>query len=315
MTGGPDYQQLIDAETWAYIARLDAAYPPDAVDLSIADQRRLYDQMCALFNQGRPDGVRSTDLSFGDVPCRRYVSGQAEVCVIYYHGGGFVVGSLESHDDICAELCARSGFDVISVDYGLAPEVTFPGCFNDAWAAFEAIAKDHTGPILLSGDSAGGNLAAAVAHHARGAQPGRVIGQVLIYPGLGGDMSTGSYVTHANAPQLTRADLEFYQTVRTGGAAVPQGDPRFAPLHDSDFRDLPPTAVITAECDPLASDGESYRDALRAAGGQAHWHNAPGMVHACLRARSCSARAAAFFDQVVHAIRELGAGRWPYGAG
>ncbi|WP_025053642.1 alpha/beta hydrolase [Sulfitobacter noctilucae] len=308
----PDYAALIDAETWAYIARLDAAYPPDSVEMSIADQRAAYDIMCRVFHAQRPAGVTSQDVDFGGVACRHYTSGDVGPTVIYYHGGGFVVGGLESHDDICAELCARTGFDVISVDYALAPETVFPGCFNDAWSAFVGITAARSGVVVLCGDSAGGNLAAAVAHHARGRVAGRIVGQVLIYPGLGGDQSQGSYVTHAEAPQLTVTDLDFYREVRSGGDASHENDPRFAPLKDSDFSGLPPTVLITAECDPLASDGGAYRDALLSAGGQAVWFNEAGMVHACLRARNMSARAAGFFDRVVGGVAALGKGDWPY---
>lgn len=308
----PDYRTLIDAEMWAYIERLDNSYPPDAVSLSIADQRAHYDAMCNVFRAPRPAGVRTSDRDFGGVACRVYTAGGSDVTVVYYHGGGFVVGGLESHDDVCAEIAARTGFDVIAVDYGLAPEVVFPGCFSDAWSAFAAIAEERQGDLLLAGDSAGGNLAAAVAHHSRGRVEGRVIGQVLIYPGLGGDTTRGSYVEHANAPHLTKADLDFYRTVRTGGAEPPAGDPRYAPLADSDFSGLPPTVIVTAACDPLASDGESYRDALRGAGGKAVWFDEPGLVHACLRARNMSSRAAAFFDRVVDGIAALGAREWPY---
>ncbi|MEP5730654.1 MAG: alpha/beta hydrolase [Sulfitobacter sp.] len=309
---GPDYRRLIDAEMWAYMARLDASYPPDAVDMSVSAQRDAYDAMCKVFHQPRPKGVAVEDRAFGGVSCRTYSCSAADTLVVYYHGGGFVVGGLESHDDICAELCERTGFDVISVDYALAPEAVFPRCFEDAWAAFEAVAAAYPGPVVLCGDSAGGNLAAAVAHHARGRVIGRIAGQLLIYPGLGGDQSKGSYVTHAEAPQLTMTDLAFYAKIRTGGALPPVGDPRYAPLHDTDFTGLPPTVVITAECDPLASDGETYRDALRAAGGQAEWINVSGMVHACLRARNMSRKAAGFFDRVVDGVANLGAGRWPY---
>ena len=308
----PDYRSLIDAEMWAYIDRFDATYPPDAVDLPIEGQRDVYDAMCKIFHQPRPPGVAVSDRAFGGVPCRVYEVPDSHVTVVYYHGGGFVVGGLDSHDDICAEIAARTGFDVISVDYGLAPEVTFPGCFEDAWRAFAAITSERSGDIVLAGDSAGGNLAAAVAHYARGRVDGRVTGQVLIYPGLGGDTAKGSYVEHANAPHLTMADLAFYRTVRTGGAEPPDNDPRYAPLSDTDFSGLPPTVLVTAECDPLASDGESYRDAVLAAGGRAVWFNEPGLVHACLRARNMSKRAAVFFDRVVDGIANLGQGRWPY---
>ena len=309
---GPNYDKLIDAETWAYIAKLDAIYPPDAVDMSIQEQRDLYDAMCKAFHKPRSTRLIVEDRPFGGVPCREYRrrTGTPLTTVIYYHGGGFVVGGLESHDDVCAEICDMTAYRVISVDYGLAPEVVFPGCFNDAWGAFEAICAEIEGPIVLCGDSAGGNLAAAVAHHARARVDNRILGQLLIYPGLGGDMTKGSYLEHANAPQLTVADMKFYQHVRTGGAEVPQGDPRYAPLHDRDFSGLPATIVVTAQCDPLSSDGESYRDAILSAGGKAAWVEVEGMVHACLRARHSSSRAGLFFEYVLNGIMMLGQDIW-----
>lgn len=308
MSTQPDYGLLLDDEVQAYIAKGATFYPPNAVDLTVAEQRKVYDNMCAAFHGGRPEGVQTWDAPYGGVPCRRYEAGPADVTLIYYHGGGFVVGGLHSHDDVCAELCARAGVRVISVDYGLAPETVFPGCYNDAMAAFGAIASAFGGPILMAGDSAGGNLAAAVTHHARE----RIAGQILIYPGLGGDPTKGSYVEHANAPELTTRDMLFYQTIRTGGALPPEGDPRYAPLHDTDFAGLPPTVVVTAACDPLASDGETYRDAILDAGGQAVWFNEAGLVHGCMRARNMSARGAAFFDRVADAVTALASGRWPY---
>lgn len=306
----PDYGTLLDDEIRAYIARGAAFYPPDAVDLTISEQRAVYDAMCAEFHAGRPDGMRSWDEAFGGVACRRYeaADGASQVTVVYYHGGGFVVGGLHSHDDVCAEICARTGFRVVSVDYGLAPETVFPGCYNDARAAFEAIETRYPGCLIMVGDSAGGNLAAAVTHQARS----RVTGQVLIYPGLGGDRSKGSYVEHADAPELTTRDMAFYQTVRLGGKAPPEDDPRFAPLQDTNFAGLPPTVIVTAACDPLASDGESYRNEIMAAGGRAVWFNEPGLVHGCLRARTMSTRAGALFDRVCGAVTVLGRGDWPY---
>lgn len=309
----PDYQKLIDAEMWDYIARSESFYPPDAVDLTITDQRRVYNEMAAAFHAGRPEGVRTWDEPHGGVPCRRYEVGPSDVTVIYYHGGGFVVGGLESHDDVCAEICARTGYRVVSVDYGLAPETIFPGCFEDAWAAFNGISTAFAGDLLLAGDSAGGCLAAAMAHHAREhGDNSRLAGQVLIYPGLGGLSDRGSYVEHADAPQLKTSDMVFYQKLRTGGGTVPAGDPRYAPLQDSAFSDLPPTMIFTAQCDPLASDGEQYRDALCGAGGQAVWFNEAGLVHGYLRARGMSERARDSFDRIVAAVAALGRRDWPY---
>ena len=308
-----DYKTLIDDEMWAYIHKLDSSYPPDAVAFSVEEQRAFYDRMCAMFRAPRPANVVSVDETYGGVACRRYEADvESDVTVVYYHGGGFVVGGLESQDDVCAEICSRTGYGVISVDYGLAPETVFPGIFEDSCAAFEAVRQKWSGHLLLCGDSAGGNLAAAVMQFARGRSGRMPVGQVLIYPGLGGDITKGSYVTHANAPHLTVRDLKFYETVRTGGKPIPERDPRFRPLQDTDFSGLPPTLVVTAECDPLSSDGETYRDAIRAAGGKAEWIEVKGMVHACLRARNMSRRAAGFFDHAVQGIAALGKQEWPY---
>ena len=138
-------------------------------------------------------------------------------------------------------------------------------------------------PIVLVGDSAGGNLCATVCHAMRG-QKHEPIGQIAVYPGYGDDSSKGSYLEHANAPMLTVADIQFYAGVRTGGKKV-TGDPTLSPLQDIDFSGLPPTAVFSAECDPLCDDGRDYCDAIVAAGGRAKWFRETGLVHGYLRAR------------------------------
>ncbi|THH35868.1 alpha/beta hydrolase [Aliishimia ponticola] len=305
----PDYDQLLDAEMKAYLARCDALYPPDAVTLDIAGQRRVYDAMCADFDVGRPDGVAVKDEPQGGVPCRHYTPADPAGTVIYYHGGGFVVGGLDSHDSICAEICAKTGLRVVSVDYPLAPEHHYPEDFDAAWRAYVAISAAWPGPVVLAGDSAGGNLAAAICHKARGAGP-MPMGQVLIYPGLGGDWSWPSYIEHADAPQLTTRDMQFYQQIRFGGEP-PANDPGCAPLRDSDFAGLVPTVCVSAQCDPLASDSEVYVQRIQQAGGQAMWIDEAGLVHGNLRARTMSQRAANSFERICGAISGLAQGRWP----
>ena len=311
-----DYSKLIDIETWTFIDRTNSFYPPDTIDYTIDQQRDVYNRMCREFFTGYPDGVSAETMTVSlpgrRIPVRRYRARRydAHAVVIYYHGGGFVVGGLESHDDVCAEICHRTGYEVVSVDYRLAPEHRHPASFDDSLAAFEWVAEGYTIPILLCGDSAGGNLAAAVAHATR-RHPRKPIGQVLIYPGLGGDSSRGSYVTHAEAPMLTMRDLEFYQDIRAGGTD-PSRDPSYAPLADTDFTGLPPTVTISAECDPLSSDGEAYRDRILAAGGKAWWHEEAGLVHGYLRARHTVARARESFSRIVDAVAKLGRREWPY---
>lgn len=307
----PDYLRLIDAPTWAFIDRTAAWYPPDAVGLSIAEQRRVYDAMCREFFRGYPPGVAVADAPVAGVPCRHYrPEGASTGTVVYFHGGGFVVGGLHSHDDVCAEIAARTGLCTISADYRLAPEHPHPAAFEDALAVALAVA-DHPGPLVLAGDSAGGNLAAAVSHAGRrlGLAPA---GQVLIYPGLGGDRSAGSFVEHAEAPMLTVSDIAFYARVRYPGGE-PVGDPTAYPLHDTDFSGLPPTVIVTAQCDPLASDGPAYAARLNAAGGRAVSIEEAGLVHGFLRARATVPRAAESFTRIVNAIAALARGGWPYG--
>lgn len=305
-----DYDRLIDAETWDFIRRTGEYYPEDAVTRSIQDQRRVYDTMCREFHQGYPDGISANDQSANGVPVRVYGAGQPTRTVMYFHGGGFVVGGLESHDDVCAEICAETGYRVVSVDYRLSPEHKHPAAFQDAWIATQWAADQFGDGIVLAGDSAGGNLAAAVAHYARG-RLDLILAQVLIYPGLGGDLETGSYVEHAHAPLLTREEILFYKDVRLDGEEL-SGDATYAPLQDSDFSGLPPTAVFTADCDPLRDDGATYCTRLNKAGVQAHVTNEQGLVHGYLRARKTVARARDSFERISVAIEALGQGLWPY---
>ena len=257
--GMTDYPKLIDSETWAFIERTNAFYPAHTIDYPIEKQRAIYDRMCREFFSGYPRGisVETTAISapMHAIPIRTYrrsVPDTAAV-VLYFHGGGFILGGLDSHDDVCAELCDRVGYEVVSVGYRLAPEHLHPAPFEDAIASFEWAGAAYGRNIVLCGDSAGGNLAAAVSHATRGLER-RPTGQVLIYPGLGGDMANDSYVVHSKAPMLTVRDILFYKDVRTGGADF-GGDPTYAPLADSDYSGLPPTLIFTAECDPLSSDG------------------------------------------------------------
>ena len=304
-----DYATLIDGPTWAFIRTSEAAYPPDTASLTIAEQRTIYDRMCRAFFQGYPMGIIARDEALAGVNCRIY-SGQNPV-VLYLHGGGFVVGGLDSHDDICAEIRATTGLTVVAADYRLSPEHLHPAALHDTLSVAGYLGAQ--GPLLLAGDSAGANLAAAAAHFMRHEPAVRMLGQVLIYPGLGGDINRGSYLTHANAPMLTRDEVLYYKNIRH--AATPDdGDPTTAPLQDTDFANLPPTVTFGAECDPVCDDARAYSAALVAAGGRAHFILEPGLVHGYLRARASVPRAAASFARITAAIAALASGTWPYGA-
>lgn len=301
----PDYQTLIDAPTWAFIQKTNASYPENTATLSIAEQRAIYDRMCAAFDSPYPAGLTSHDAPLAGVPCRIY-SG-AQPTVLYLHGGGYVVGGLHSHDGVCADIRGATGLTVVSADYRLSPEHKHPAAFDDACAVARHLATQ--GPLILVGDSAGANLAAAACHALRG-HP-MIKGQVLIYPGLGGDLNAGSYLTHANAPMLTRDDVLFYKDIRHDGPA-PEGDPTVSPLQDTDFTGLPPTLAIAAECDPLADDAVSYAEKIARAGGLAQAITEPGLVHGYLRARHSVPRAAESFARITATITAFAQDRWPF---
>lgn len=305
-----DYSRLIDRETWAFIRETEGYYPPDTAACGVADQRRVYDRMARAFHRGHPAGLRVADRAIGGVPCRIYTPASLRATVLYLHGGGFVVGGLDSHDDVCAEIASGCGMRVVSADYRLAPEHRHPAQFEDALAAARGVAADYGGPLLLAGDSAGGTLAAAVAHASRKRGP-TVAGQVLIYPGLGGDRGRGSYVTHAEAPMLTTADVEVYARVRFADGTEAKGDATANPLQDTDFSGLPPTVAIAAECDPLCDDAAAYAARIRAAGGEAIAWVEPGLVHGYLRARHGVTRARQSFARIMGAIAALAEGRLP----
>lgn len=295
----PDYRKLIDEEVWDFIDRTNACYPADTATRSVAEQREIYDAMCASFHAGYPEGTVARDERVAGVPVRIY-NDDTPVRVVYFHGGGFVVGGLESHDDVCAEISSITGLQVVSVDYRLSPEHDHPAAFDDALAVTEwALGQ---GEAVLAGDSAGGTLSAAVS----GRLGMAVKGQVMIYPGLGGNPDQGSYMEHADAPLLTRDDVKYYMGIRGGKERDASLNPLAGP-----FEGLPPAVAFAAECDPLYDDCFQYAEAVNAAGGKALAVHDKGLVHGHLRARHTSKRAGESFAAINAAITALSRGEFP----
>lgn len=301
----------LDAEVRAFIARTNDFYPDDANTGGIAQSRVLYDRLCASFRARRPAGVTVVDGSvaaaWGAIPTRRYHPPGAarRAALLYLHGGGFVLGSLDSHDDVCAELCHAANTDVVAVDYRLAPEHVYPAALDDVADVYRALVADGR-PVVVAGDSAGGHLAASLCHRMRrlGERPPR--GQVLIYPGLSSDPLRVVGSRAATAPMLTAADCAYYRDAFAGGAAcLPVDDPEFAPLDDDDFTGLPPAAIFAAGYDPLCQDAEDYAAVLNAAGVAVTYRCDPGLVHGWLRARHMSRLAAGAFAEVARAVVRL----------
>lgn len=276
-------------------------YPPDAVDASIEQQRRWYDALCARFDRPLPQGLTYADGMVLRIPIRRYRPRTitTSTVLLYLHGGGFVVGSLESHHSICAEIADFAGAELVSVDYRLAPEHRWPAQSGDCFLVLQHLLSSPGSKVVIIGDSAGANLAAGLAIRALQETLSGVVGQVLIYPALGGDLQKGSYVELANAPGLTTADVAYYRSV----LQAPPRHPVAEPLHAGSLEGLAPAFITVARFDPLRDDGRTYAARLAEAGVEVWFREEPQMVHAWLRARHMSEGARAGFTAVCEAVR------------
>jgi acetyl esterase len=206
--------------------------------------------------------------------------------VVYYHGGGHVIGSLDTHDFVARNLCGGTGALVASVDYRMGPEHKFPAAVDDSFAALqwvhanaESLGADP-GRIGVHGDSAGGNLAAVVALLARDAGSPRLRLQSLVYPVTDYTMSGGSYERYATGYGiLTRNAMVWFRNHYLRSLEDAQ-DWRASPISAAGLAGVAPAIVITAECDVLNDDGERYSEALRRAGVPVEYKEYPGMIHA-----------------------------------
>lgn len=308
------YQQLLDDEIWEYIERCESFFPSDNTDPSLDEKRSFYNRLCQEFSAGFAEKVDSesalANANGVTVACRVYKHRDltSPVTVVYLHGGGYVLGDLESHDDICAEICFETGLRVVSADYRLAPEHPHPAAFFDAMAVIVWALGHYSTPVILCGDSAGGNLAAASAHRLR-AQQLDIVGQLLVYPALSSIGTHGSYQRHAQAPGLTTEEMQVFEQLRLAGERD-ENDPTLYPLNDNDFAALPPTVVFAAECDPLCDDGFNYCDAISASGGRAQFVHEPGLIHGYLRARHSVKRARESFQRIVRSLDMLAMRQW-----
>lgn len=283
----------------------------NSTDSSLAGLRQAYSDMCRAFTPSRPDGLYVVDFELAGVPARSYqppisppTSGCP--CIVYLHGGGWVVGDLDSHDFICAELASTLGVLVIAVDYRLAPEHPFPAAFEDCLGVWRAL---RTGPFrldpeqtLVAGDSAGGNLAAALCLALRDAGEPLPAAQVLIYPGLGGDHRLPSRSECVDAPLLSSSDLDCYHALYLRGTGQPSA--YAMPLLAEDFSGLPPALIAVAQFDPLRDDGMLYAERLKAAGVAATLYYGEGLVHGCLRARGQVVEVDALYETLLGYLSE-----------
>jgi acetyl esterase len=299
----------LDPQAQALIASMAGGKPVE--QMTVQEMRDGLEQRTRLTG-GIPepvDQVISGEVpgANGAIPVRIYVPQGSRPMpgLVYFHGGGWARGSLETHDPLCRSLANAGGCIVVSVDYRMAPEHTFPAAIDDALAATRWVANNaqqlgiDPRNLAVGGDSAGGNLAAAVALVLRDEGGPPLVHQLLLYPVTDHNFDTGSYLENAEGYMLTREAMRFYWRIYLRNEADAD-DQRASPLRARDFSNLPAALVITAEFDPLRDEGRAYAERLRDAGTPVVYSEYAGMVHGF-------ATTAGVLDKGKQAVQEAGA--------
>ena len=267
--------QILTPRMYGLLQRIQRAQRTPLHALTPPQARNAYAAAAEILDLPRAALRRVEDIELPaadgtPLPARLYCDARGRApAMLYLHGGGFVIGSLETHDSLCRQLALRSGAAVLALDYRLAPEHRFPTAVDDAWAALQWL-HAQAGPLGLDGtrlavggDSAGGTLAAVCALRARDHGLSLAL-QLLITPGTSAHGDTASRRLFANGFLLDAATIDWFFDHYIEHAHRP--DWRFAPLNQEDLEGVAPACVILAECDPLVDEGLAYADRLRAAG-------------------------------------------------
>ncbi len=313
-----DAPQPVDPGMLQFYKALNEACPPGIVDQPLPEQRRAWDEVCRTFRAERPEGldVRNLAVKAVDhvVPVRIYRPAGKDLLpgVLYFHGGGWTLGSIETHDDMCAEIAVGANVAVIAVDYRLAPEHPHPAQLEDSLAALDWVRSEGASQgidasrLIAAGDSAGGQMSAGLAMWLRDQKEPQLGAQVLIYPVLGADIDTPSYIRNAEAPCLTRQEMKFYLDSFLGPKAAGNWSDKYAvPLIETNYSDLPPAFITAAAHDPLCDDAIRFAERLRGAGVRAELRLEPALAHSYMRARAVSEPAKAGFAAIVEAVRKF----------
>jgi acetyl esterase len=300
----PDTRNVLDMLASMGMPDLADLTPAQARDLRLVPPPAVPTPVGAVEDRVIPEAEE-------DLPVRIYTPAGAGVTgvLVFFHGGGWVIGDLDSHDETCRRLCSGAGVRVVSVHYRRAPETTYPGAAEDCYAATAWVAANapalgiDPGRIAVGGDSAGGNLAAAVALMARdrGGPPLRF--QLLVYPVTDADFDRESYRTNGEGYLLSRRGMQWFWDQYVPDQAQ-RHEPYAAPLRAARLDTLPPALIQTAEYDPLRDEGEAYAAALEAAGVQVRLTRYPGLIHGFFGMQDTVAAARPALDEAVTALRE-----------
>lgn len=307
----------LDEATTALLARLAEQGNRPLHELTAVQAREQMAAMAAQAGPG-PDMAQVRDtrvaVSGGYIPVRVLrPSDQPRGVIVHLHGGGWVLGSVAASDAMGRRLAQRTGCTVVVVGYRLAPEYRYPTAVDDSWAAL-LWAHEHLAelagpdaPLVLLGESAGGNLAAVLTHRARAAGGPDIALQVLVYPVTDCDVGSTSYVDPANQVRMTRETMIWFWD---NYAPEPEAraHPEASPLRAVDFHHLPPAVILTAEHDVLRDEGELYATQLIRAKVPVRHHRFPGQMHGFLGMLDVLPGSAAGVDYIVTAISEQLAG-------
>ena len=291
----------IDPQAKAYLDRMAALGLPPTEQQTPVEARAMAEAGApALF--GPAEDVHAVeDLEVGGVPVRLYApaGGVSLPVVVYFHGGGWVFGSLDTHDGLARAIANRSGCRVAAVHYRLAPEHRFPAAVEDCWTvtrwAFEQASR-----VAVAGDSAGGNLAAVTALRAREAGL-QLAHQVLVYPVLDHRFDTSSYTASGEGYGLTLAGMRWYWDLYLGGADG--AHPEASPLRAESLAGVAPALVVVCGLDPLRDEGVAYAERLSAAGVPVRLSEYVGMIHGFLRMSAVIDRSRDVQDEVSRTLR------------
>ena len=299
--------------TQAYLSRISEVCGPPRPPRSLEERRDNFDRRCAVWRRPWPDTLAVRDWSIAlpgrEIPVRLYRRKDASrpAVILYMHGGGFVNGSIDTHDTVTWSLAEATGALVVSVHYRRPPENPFPAATDDSLAALDWVRRGaafldaDVARVAVAGDSAGGCLAAALALQVRdrGRPPLRM--QALLYPCIDTDVDTPAYENNKD-PFVSREGMRFYWDKYLEGR-IDTTDPVAVPMRARDLASLAPAYVLTAEFDPLRVEGEAYARRLLDAGVPTTCRRVPGTIHGLLRARFASPLCQAEFDRLADALK------------
>ncbi|WP_137702621.1 alpha/beta hydrolase [Marimonas lutisalis] len=297
------------------VAELQAAFPTPPDELGHQEWRRLMAERSAAMPKTRPEGMAVEDLvfetPFGPVGARMYRPAglpDPAPCVIYMHGGGWIMGDLNSHDGVCVDLALQVGAVVIALDYGLAPETPYPGALNQCHWVYHHLRETaaargiNPGCMAIAGDSAGGNLTLAVCMKTQAEGGALPRAQLLIYPCVSKNLESASYVEHAEAPFLDKRGMVWIWDTYLQSPEN-WGDPLALPELAESYARLPPAVVFTAALDPLCSEGDALAQRFVEDGVPVLHGRAEGLIHGFIRFRGVSPPSEAAFQRMTAGLR------------